>query len=65
MKQAYREILLRVPGRDRPHFSGLLYVVSPRVQEMGVTKADFHCYCGKVNLAKKVGATVHSHADSV
>lgn len=28
--------------------------MSPRVQEMEVKKADFHCYCGKVNLAKKV-----------
>lgn len=32
------------------------------VQEMEVKRADFHCYCGKVNLAKKVGqALTHVH----
>lgn len=24
------------------------------LQEMGVTKADFHCFCGKAKLGKKV-----------
>lgn len=24
------------------------------LQEMGVEKADFHCYCGKLNLAKRI-----------
>ena len=26
------------------------------LQEMGVTKADFHCFCGKAKLGKKVRA---------
>lgn len=28
------------------------------LQEMGVTKADFHCFCGKAKLGKKVRCVV-------